>query len=428
VSPKNRAWNFFALPPESRPAHKVQVAETASGCTGCSYEIVSGRTLWKVYGPDLNGRFGGLQGTGGLEAVILDATGTTTGVINDQFGNGVATVSGGTVTWNTTRVGAYGPLPGVQAQTLTDVSQLAAATAWRSRRIDPTGFYWLGARNYEPTSGRFLSADPMGHAASPSLYDFCNGDPVNSFDPTGRCKSDSLGKLQDSIDNFGASQTDIFAGLNAVNRFNAQNSGSNDGTNTSLIGTIWNGVSDFFSPGVNELLRPIGSFSESYGSFRDGLEKANTDFNCPVPPGFLGAGLDTLAMAFGDALFATKAAPVIAAETAAVKPGSFSVIDWTGYPEYLPKPTGSVNLVEGAEYTAARRAADVTNNGLREGFGLRGVEVDIHEIQPVKFGGSPTDPLNKMLLPRDLHRQVVTPFWNQLQQDVSPFIYRPPGT
>jgi RHS repeat-associated protein len=145
---------------------------------------------WKVYGPDLNGRFGGLQGTGGLEAVILNTDGTTTGVINDQFGNGVATVSGGTVTWNTTRVGAYGPLPGIQAQTLTDVSQLAAATAWRSRRIDPTGFYWLGARYYEPTSGRFLSADPAGHAASPSLYDYAGGDPVNHTDPDGRCKID----------------------------------------------------------------------------------------------------------------------------------------------------------------------------------------------------------------------------------------------
>jgi filamentous hemagglutinin len=111
-----------------------------------------------------------------------------------------------------------------------------------------------------------------------------------------------------------------------------------------------------------------------------------------------------------------------------VKSGSFSVVDWAGYPANLPKITGPVNLIEGAEYTAARRVADVTNNGLREGFGFRGVEMDIHEIQPVKFGGSPTDPLNKMLLPIDLHRQVVTPFWNQLQRDVSPYIYRPPGT
>jgi hypothetical protein len=118
----------------------------------------------------------------------------------------------------------------------------------------------------------------------------------------------------------------------------------------------------------------------------------------------------------------------LTAETVVVKSGSFSVVDWAGYPANLPKITGPVNLIEGAEYTAARRAADVTNNGLREGFGFRGVEMDIHEIQPVKFGGSPTDPLNKMLLPIDLHRQVVTPFWNQLQRDVSPYIYRPPGT
>jgi RHS repeat-associated protein len=153
-----------------------------------------------------------------LEAIILDATGTTTGVINDQFGNGVAAVSGGTVTWNLTRVGAYGPLPGIQAQTLTDVSQLAAATAWRSHRIDPTGFYWLGARYYEPTSGRFLSADPMGHAASPSLYDYAGGDPVNGFDPDGRCAttgdSTTAGLLRADMN--------IYRDVNAVNEFNSE--------------------------------------------------------------------------------------------------------------------------------------------------------------------------------------------------------------
>lgn len=175
---------------------------------------VNGVKAWKVFGPDLNGRFGGLQGTGGLEAVILDADGTTTGVINDQFGNGVATVSGtgsgATVTWNSTRVGAYGPLPGIEAQTLTDVTQLAAATAWRGHRIDPTGFYWLGARYYEPTSGRFLSADPMGHAASPSLYDYAGGDPANGSDPDGRCAK------QQAIDNTPSRGDDYDSIVNSI--------------------------------------------------------------------------------------------------------------------------------------------------------------------------------------------------------------------
>lgn len=142
---------------------------------------------WKVYGPDLNGRFGGLQGTGGLEATVVDASGATKGVLNDQFGNGVASVSGGTVSWFATRVGAYGPLPSSQAEVLTDITRVAEATAWRSRRMDATGFYYLGARYYDSTSGRFLSADPRGHGASMSLYDFANGDPVNYFDADGRC-------------------------------------------------------------------------------------------------------------------------------------------------------------------------------------------------------------------------------------------------
>ena len=34
--------------------------------------------------------------------------------------------------------------------------------------------------------GRFISPDPLGHAASMSLYDYANGDPVNFVDPTGR--------------------------------------------------------------------------------------------------------------------------------------------------------------------------------------------------------------------------------------------------
>ncbi len=143
---------------------------------------------WKVYGPDLDGSLGSLNGTGGLEAVVMDAEGTAKGVVSDTSGHVVATVAtvGGPAVWQTTRVGAYGPLPTSRAEVLLDAARIAEATAWRGRRADETGFYWLGARYYEPTSGRFLSPDPAGHAASMSLYDYANGDPVNQFDPDGR--------------------------------------------------------------------------------------------------------------------------------------------------------------------------------------------------------------------------------------------------
>jgi hypothetical protein len=45
-------------------------------------------------------------------------------------------------------------------------------------------------------------------------------------------------------------------------------------------------------------------------------------------------------------------------------------------------------------------------------------ETHIHEIKPVKFGGSPTNPANKIVIPRIVHEQQFTPWWNQLRRDL----------
>jgi RHS repeat-associated protein len=75
---------------------------------------------------------------------------------------------------------------------LTPSTPLAEALVWRSRRLDPTGYYRLGSRYYDPMAGRFISADPLGHSGSWDLYSFCNGDPLNRFDPTGRLGKNNL--------------------------------------------------------------------------------------------------------------------------------------------------------------------------------------------------------------------------------------------
>ena len=98
--------------------------------------------------------------------------------------------------------------------------------------------------------------------------------------------------------------------------------------------------------------------------------------------------------------------------------GSFSVSDWSGYPASVPRPQGPLRVLEGMEYKAARRAADSANDAIRLEQGLRGQPFDVHEVLPVKFGGSPTDPTNKIILSRDVHRQQVTPWWNALQRDL----------
>ncbi|MFF3565475.1 RHS repeat-associated core domain-containing protein [Streptomyces sp. NPDC002574] len=48
-----------------------------------------------------------------------------------------------------------------------------------------TGATLMGVRLYDPTTGRFLSVDPVP-GGSANAYEYCNGDPINRFDLDGR--------------------------------------------------------------------------------------------------------------------------------------------------------------------------------------------------------------------------------------------------
>jgi hypothetical protein len=91
----------------------------------------------------------------------------------------------------------------------------------------------------------------------------------------------------------------------------------------------------------------------------------------------------------------------------------FKVTDWSGYPKGGPRPTGTLRLREGPEYDDARLAANKANRKLhRQDPSLKGKQ--IHEIQTVKFGGSPTDPANKIPLTPEDHMKY-TKFWYKAQ-------------
>lgn len=49
----------------------------------------------------------------------------------------------------------------------------------------PTGLTLMGVRLYNPTTGRFLSTDPVP-GGSANAYEYCGGDPINRFDLDGR--------------------------------------------------------------------------------------------------------------------------------------------------------------------------------------------------------------------------------------------------
>jgi hypothetical protein len=58
---------------------------------------------WLVHRPDVNGRYGGLQGAGGLDAVVNDGTSVATGIVSDIYGHTEATITGSALTWNSVR-------------------------------------------------------------------------------------------------------------------------------------------------------------------------------------------------------------------------------------------------------------------------------------------------------------------------------------
>lgn len=98
--------------------------------------------------------------------------------------------------------------------------------------------------------------------------------------------------------------------------------------------------------------------------------------------------------------------------------GEFQISDWSGYPDSLPRPPGPFRLLGGDEYRTKRAEATKINRAIRREAGNALDGLDIHEIQPVKFGGSPTDMANKLAIPRDdLHVEVTT-WWNRTQRSV----------
>jgi RHS repeat-associated protein len=162
---------------------------------------VNGQRTWKIYGPDIS-QGSAMQGLGGLEATIREYDGYSIGIINDYFGNGVAMITNGVATFGG-RVTSYGPLPLQDLPLLSANTSVAESTVWRGKRIDPSGFYFMGARYYDPNAGRFISPDPLGHAASIDLYSAFGGDGVNNFDPDGMCLETTLNLFTQTLGGIG---------------------------------------------------------------------------------------------------------------------------------------------------------------------------------------------------------------------------------
>jgi len=142
------------------------------------------QTMWKLYGPDLNGTYGGMNGTGGLEGVSPYLN-TFNPVLSDARGNVLAEVTNGVASWALARPSGYGAVPGYRPVAFGNGVDLMQSAAWRGREVDVTGYYHLGMRDFDPDSGQWLSYDPAWNAGDPNGQSFCGGDPINTFDSDG---------------------------------------------------------------------------------------------------------------------------------------------------------------------------------------------------------------------------------------------------
>ena len=147
-----------------------------------------------VWGLDLSGQQsplrggagGGLQSAGGVGGLlkVTDYTSGTTHhfVAYDGNGNVAALIDGSTGT--ATARYEYGPFGEATRATgaLARKNALRFSTKYTD---DVSGFLYYGYRYYNPSTGRWLSRDPIGEVGARNLYEHCSNDPLRCVDPDG---------------------------------------------------------------------------------------------------------------------------------------------------------------------------------------------------------------------------------------------------
>ncbi|MBT2469656.1 RHS repeat-associated core domain-containing protein [Streptomyces sp. ISL-66] len=171
------------------PAYRFRSTLVESG-SGTTWTQTASRV--NHYGDDGDSPRWITENTGGAVSRVVESLGGSMGAITSKTGDIVLQMSNihGDVALQL-------PLDTSVAPTALDndeygnprSGQAAVRYGWlgeKQRSAEtPSGVILMGARLYNPSTGRFLSLDPV-YAGSANAYEYCSGDPVNCTDLDGR--------------------------------------------------------------------------------------------------------------------------------------------------------------------------------------------------------------------------------------------------
>ena len=247
--------------------------------------------------------------------------------------------------------------------------------------------YYLRARFYNPVVARFTQEDTY-RGDGLNLYAYCANNPVGYVDPSGhqpQCVKDAAAKYM------------------------ADGLGKEEAYRKAYQNHVKQKLANAASLPVQELIK-LEERARRLGLKVDSSVNRKKNPEAKTPDAEQRDGRES-----------KRGTPSII-EIVDKEKRTFKIKDWSNYPDdYVPLPNKYKvwTFLEGDEYNVARDAANTFNRNMRSGdsyYAINGLE--IHEIEPVKMGGSPTDPSNKTAIQSQVHRRYVTPWWNKIRDEV----------
>ena len=287
---------------------------------------------------------------------------------------------------------------------------------YTGEQYDPLmGQYYLRARYYNPVIAGFTQEDTY-YGDGLNLYTYCQNNPILNHDPTGHGTKENspysrneqqyidAGADPDTARLAAECYPDANSKQDLYNKYKSQGYNATDAKKLANY-EIVHGEERAKNYAANNVKKSGSDYTAT-----SPRENPNTDWrtqNRLNAQREAGAG---------------KSGSSSIVEIVDEEKGTFIIKDWSDYPDdYVPVPDQNKvwTFLEGDEYNSARDSANIFNRNMRAAdpyYANNGLE--IHEIEPVKMGGSPTDINNKTAIQSQVHRRYVTPWWNKIRDEV----------